>query len=366
MILSESMYVPALRWRLGEYQALLRLDKVVKDQVVPFITVPEVEFDFDLWQPKRTVHEHVLPFPGRFRNKWGPRPAWVHLNEKIAVGRMDDGAHVFDYIFDTLRSHQTYAIPGVPLKADIDTLGAAGRAVARDQHGLAVVLRLEDLMTGNPKGKVVKLLAAVSAELGDADLVIDLRAPNFEPYAAFAKALVVAMRKMGDLNQFRNLVLLSTAIPDTFADIAKGTDQTPRHDWLFYKALLAALPRGMRKPAYGDYTIVHPDFVARDMRMIKPAGKVIYTTADTWATRKGGAFRGNEVQMHLHCDEILKDSIFQFQGAAFSYGDDFIAKCAAKLEGPSNQARWKEVAINHHITMVANDLATLAAASLLP
>ena len=69
MILSESMYVPALRWRLGEYQALLRLAKEVKDQVVPFVTVPEVEFDFELWQPKRTVHEHVLPFPGRFKDR---------------------------------------------------------------------------------------------------------------------------------------------------------------------------------------------------------------------------------------------------------------------------------------------------------
>ena len=72
------------------------------------------------------------------------------------------------------------------------------------------------------------------------------------------------------------------------------------------------------------------------------------------------------MKMHSHCEEILKDSIFQFQGPAFSYGDDYIAKCAAKLNGPSNQTRWKDVAINHHMTMVANDLATLAAASSLP
>ncbi len=363
MILSDNMYVPALRWRQGEYQALLRLKKAVKDQVVPFVTIPEVEFDFELWQPKKTVHEHVLPFPGRFRTKWGARPAWINLDDKIAVGRMDSGAHVFDYIFDTLRPHQAFAIPALPLSADTDTIAAANRAIASDQHGVAITLRLEDLMTGNPKAKVVKIADAAGADLGDTDLIIDLRAPNFEPYAAFANALVVAMRKMGDLTIFRNLVLLSTAIPDTFADVAKGTDQLPRHDWLFYKALVAALPSGMRKPTYGDYTIVHPEFVARDMRMIKAAGKVVYTTPETWATRKGGAFRGNEAQMHSHCAEIMKDGRFQFCGPSFSYGDDYIAKCAAKQEGPSNQTRWKDVAINHHITMVASDLATFAAAS---
>ncbi len=35
MILSDGMYVPALRWRQGEYQALRRLEDAVKDQVVP-------------------------------------------------------------------------------------------------------------------------------------------------------------------------------------------------------------------------------------------------------------------------------------------------------------------------------------------
>ncbi len=363
MVLSDDMYVPALRWRLGEYQALWRLEKSVKDRVVPFVTVPEVEFDFELWQPKKTVHEHVQPFPKRFRAKWDSRPAWINLDKKIAVDRMNDGTHVFDYILDALRPYQTYGIPAVPLSADTDTLAAASRAVRQDQRGVAVVLRLEDLMTSNPRDGVVKLLAAIRSKLEDADLIVDLRAPNFEPYAVFVNLLIVAMRKMGDLSQFRNLVLLSTAIPDSFADIAKGTDQIPRHDWLFYKVLLAALPNGMRRPIFGDYTIVHPNFVARDMRMTKAAGKVIYTTADTWATRKGNAFRGNETQMHSHCKEILNDSSFQFQGSAFSYGDDYIARCAFMQESSSNQTRWKEVAINHHITMVVTDLAKFAAAS---
>ena len=362
MVLSDGMYVPALRWRQGEYQALWRLANAVKDKVVPLITVPEVEFDFELRQPKRTVHEHALPFPERFRTKWGTRPAWVHLDERIAIDRMDDGAHVFDYIFDALRPHQTSAIPSVPLGTDTDTLAAARRAVSHDGRGIAVTLRLEDLMAGNPKRSVVGLLETVSSDPGDADLIIDLRDPNFEPYDAFARALVAALRKMGDLNRFRNLVLLSTAIPDTFAGIARGTDRIPRHDWLFHRALLAALPGDMRKPTYGDYTVVHPDFVAKDMRKIRAAGKVIYTTTDAWATRKGGAFRGDEAQMHRHCEEIVKDSTFQFKGAAFSYGDGYIAGCASGRERPSNQTRWKVVAINHHITMVVNDLATTSAA----
>ncbi len=363
MTLSEDIYVPTLRWRMGEYQALMRLRDTVKDHVVPLICIPEVEFDFDLRQPKKTVHEHILPFVSRYKTKWGERPAWITLNQAIALGRMNDGKHVFDYIFEGLRINEAQAIPTMSLSIDRDSIEAVARAAQYDNRGVGIILRLEDLMAVGSRTKAVRLAEAVSVRLNETDIIIDLRAPNFEPYSTFATALIAAMHRMGNMSVFRNLIIISTAIPDSFKDIAKGTDEIPRHDWLFYQVLLTMLPDGMRRPIYGDYTVVHPDFVALDMRKIKSAGKVIYTTPDTWGTRKGGAFRGNEAQMHSHCNEIISDARFQFQGSTFSYGDDYIFECAKGRKGPSNLTRWKDVAINHHITMVATDLAKLVAAS---
>lgn len=115
----------------------------------------------------------------------------------------------------------------------------------------------------------------------------------------------------------------------------------------------------MRRPLYGDHTVVHPDFTAVDMRKVKAAGKIIYTTPETWATRKGGAFRDNPAQMYDHCERVVAEPAFAFRGASFSYGDKYIADCAVKAESPSNLSRWKDVAINHHITTVVDDLATL-------
>lgn len=59
MILTKDMYVPALRWRMAEYQALMRLTAKAKERIAPHITIPEREFDFDSRQPKKTIHEHV-------------------------------------------------------------------------------------------------------------------------------------------------------------------------------------------------------------------------------------------------------------------------------------------------------------------
>ena len=74
------------------------------------------------------------------------------------------------------------------------------------------------------------------------------------------------------------------------------------------------------------------------------------------------SFRGNEIQMHEYCQANTGSPLFAFQGSDFSYGDRFIEKCAKREVGASNLTRWKEVGINHHITTVVNDLATLSAA----
>lgn len=360
MILTEDMYVPALRWRQGEYQALARLAAVTKDRIVPYVTIPEVEFDFELWQPKKTVQEHVHPFAARFKAKWGQRPAWVGVHPSISGEPMGDGRNIFTYVFEAMWTFQANAMPAVPLDASSPMIASVAEIVATDGLGAAIAVRLEDLMKPDARTRIEALTAALGVSLHEIDLIVDLGAPNFEPYNAFAGALIAAMQKLGDLHAFRNFVVIGTAIPETFKDVAKGADQLPRHDWLFYQALLGKMPAGVRQPNYGDYTIVHPEFKALDMRMIKAAGKLVYTTSAAWEVRKGGAFNDNRAQMHGHCASIVASG--KFDGAGYSSGDEYIARCAVHKEGPSNQTRWKEVAINHHITRVLDDLATLGAA----
>ena len=94
-----------------------------------------------------------------------------------------------------------------------------------------------------------------------------------------------------------------------------------------------------------------------DMRKVNPAGKVVYAMKDRWLVRKGSGFRGNEKQMHTLSADVVKSGLFR--GPSFSAGDDYIDKCAKKTVGPSNQTRWKWIGINHHITQVIGEVASL-------
>jgi len=353
-------YVPSLRWRTGEYQALAALTDAAKSRVVPFIVVPEIEFDFEEWKNKKTVQEHVEPFPKRFKAKWSVRPAWIDVHPKIQTGRMDDGRLPVEYIFDELLEAGSNAVPVTSLDTPNEINAAVYKIVKRDRRGVGVRARIEHIMKPGFKAALTALLAVVGVTPKDADLVIDLGAPNYEPYDDFADALIAAMSVVDNIDEFRNYILMGCAYPETIA-LDKPGGELIRHDWLFYRTFLTKLGDSDRIPNFSDYTIVNPEFTPRDMRMIKSGGRVVYTTSGSWFIRKGGAFRDNPQQMHVHCADIISSG--KYRGATFSSGDDYIDKCAAKKKGPSNQPWWKFVAINHHIMHVLEDLAKLDAAA---
>jgi hypothetical protein len=354
MNLSPDTYIPSLRWRVGEYQALSRLSDAAKARVVPFIVVPEIEFDFEKWKPAKTLQEHVEPFSDRFKKKWGMRPAWIDVHPKIHMGIMDDGKLPIAHVFDALRILGNNAVPVTSLDGTPPINAAVASIVKQDRRGVGLRLRIAHIMKPGCKATVDGLLKSIGATHAQTDLVVDLGAPNYQPYDDFASGLIAALDQLGDLNAFRSFVLFGSAYPESVALDKPGGD-LPRHDWLFYRRFVSKLPEGARVPNFGDYTIVNPEFTPRDMRKIKSGGKVVYTEPANWHVRKGGSFRDNPAQMHDHCQYIVKSR--KFRGAAFSEGDDFIEKCAKKLVRPSNQSRWKQVAISHHIMHALEDIA---------
>jgi hypothetical protein len=353
-----AFYVPCLRWRQAEYQALLALSDKAKDSIVPLVTIPDLEIDFEDGTPKKTVGEHVGPFPKRFKDKWKTRKAWIDTDLNIQTETMPDGRPVFTFVFDEIRKFKADAIPVASLDCTAKVVGHIAAIVATDKKGVAVRARIEHVMKATFAANLDALLKALKVTPEQTDLIVDLGTPNYEPYAAFAAALGAALAKIPGLAAYRQFILVGCAFPDTLREVASPGGFIQRHDWKFYVELLGKLPKGLRPPLFGDYATVNPAFVAKmDMRKVNPAGKVVYAMKDRWLVRKGSGFRGNEKQMHGLCADVVKSGFFL--GPAFSAGDEYIDNCAKKAVGPSNQTRWKSVGINHHIMQVIGEVASL-------
>lgn len=345
-------YLPVLKWRQGEYQALMRLKPHVKDAVLPLIVVPPVEYDFEEKRPKKTVQEHIEPFAKRYGAKWGKRNSLIDLHESLESATMDSGSLVISHIFDSLRSASLNAVPVVKISHSNNHLSAIKSIVSVDNKGVAIRVKLHQLMSPALDGDIRKLVAYLGLNYQNVDLVIDLEVPqSFEPYAAFAKALSAAIKRISRITDFRSFTIAGMSL--NLSEIRKPGDEPTRHEWLLYQQLLKELS-GIRKPAFGDYTIETPEFISQDMRLLNPAGKIVYTTENTWLVPKGSSFRDNREQMIAHCKTIIESG--HYTGKDYSSGDKRIYDTFHEIEGTGNQGTWKEVGVNHHITLVVDQL----------
>ena len=359
MILEPTSYVPSLRWRMGEYQGLLTLSSAAKDKIVPILTIPPLEYDFDTGVPRKTPHEHVFPFPKRLKAKWGTRPFWFDIHSTLRHSHMNEGQSCYQYVFEEIRKFGAHGIPIVSFDMDEKLVRDVSSINSADQHGMGLRVMMEDIMKPDFAATKAAIVKAMGIAIDEIDLIIDLEAPNYDPIDAFSSALAGVLQGFPDLKEHRNVVLVGTSFPSSMGEISKGITAVQRKHWSFYNSVIAKLPNGFRVPNFGDYTTVHPGFVAMDMRMIKPAGKIIYATNESWQIIKGGSFRDSPEQMHSHAATVV-NSDFYF-GDDYCYGDNYIRECANKNDGPSNLSQWKKVGINHHMSVTLAQLSNPSA-----
>lgn len=344
-------YVPILKWREGQYIALERLKAKIKEQLCPLLVIPPVEFDFEEWRPKKTVEEHIAPFPDRYLKKWGKNKAFIDLHDSLYSEFMSDGRHILHYVFEELNEKDCRPVPVVKISNDAAYWGIIKSIISTQKLGAAFRLNLADLMQPSANSVISKKIDFLKVERTEIDLILDLEQPeSFEPYTVFANAIKVALSRISQLQEFRSLIIAGVSIE---MPGPRSTVEVTRHEWMLYQELITIFS-SIRTPTFGDYTIESPEFIQEDMRRLNPAGKIIYTTDNSWYISKGTKFRGNEGQMTDHCRNVVNSGFYQ--GSSYSFGDKRIMDTLNGIENNGNLGTWKKVGVNHHITFIVDQL----------
>jgi hypothetical protein len=356
MNFNQCHYVPCLRWKQGEYQAVQLLSDGARQLITPLIEVAEQGFDFEAGTMKKTIDQHLAPFGKRLETKWQRQPCFVDLHLIRPELRMADGRHPVRFVFDELRDRKCLAVPVTGLVRDIAHQQAVRQVVGKDKRGLCLRLSIEEAAQPKLKELIDAFLAQIASPDG-CDLIFDLGAPNFIPIEGFAKAVEVLIRRLPYLRSWRTFTLLGTAFPQSMAEIKSSPSSIPRNEWLLYKLVAANLAKAkVRAPSFGDYCINHPKVLPMDMRRLKPSATIRYTTENEWFIIKGPNVRDNQFgQYREHCRSVTRCA--NYSGPDFSAGDKYISGCANGSESTGNLTTWRWVGTNHHLEHVARGVA---------
>lgn len=359
MAITPKTYIPLLRWRMGEYQALERLGVAQKAATVPLLEILPPDYDFEQRKPKKDIDDHLSAFGQRLFKKWNAQPALVDAGRLDAASRMANGQHPLTYLFDEARALGTHLTPVTTLERDTAYQEAVRFIDALDLRGAALRCTLAEALDPDFDANVEALLNRLEVDAEALDILLDLETPAFDPQNVLVNVIIAALSSATIFADARSVTLIATSFPDSLANLTHAIQRIPRREWMLYKAVIAALSGGMRRPSFGDYGIAALNFPQGDMRFMRSSPNIRYTIDDAWIiARARGAPRGSNQAYPVLCGLVTGSGAYL--GRGYSAGSEYIDNCRTGAASRGNATTWKWVATNHHITKVLDDLAKLA------
>ena len=135
-------YIPCLRWKQGEYRAIADLSSIARGTIVPLIDVPEIGFDFETGENKKSVDDHLKQFAKRVTDNWGKSLCFIDMHLINKAERMITGEHPVTFIFNDLRKKGARAIPVMAISQDSQWHDAIQQVANQDNRGFSLRISL--------------------------------------------------------------------------------------------------------------------------------------------------------------------------------------------------------------------------------
>lgn len=344
-------YVPVLKGRQGEFNALGDVQFAARQAILPLLEVVPA----DPTDPDGVIDDCRKAIE-RLAKAW---QGSVLLDGGLLDLSLDLQGHARGALWELsehARAANLSAIPVLRLGDNMLARTDAAAACGQDRHGLCVRLVGEDLdeEPDDLDAALDDLLAQVGVARGDTDLVLDAGAVDGDlAVRGGARIILSLLRGLSSVQDWRSVTVVGGAFPeDLSAFQAWQIGRRPRFDAALYDQVLSK--RLPREPDYGDYGVAHPVF--RTGGPFAPPPQLRYTVASDWLVLKG---RRNDPRGHNQfwdvCDVISTQP--EFSGAALGTADARIAN--PRSFGPGNGSTWRQVSTTHHLDLVVSRLATL-------
>jgi Beta protein len=342
-----TLYVPILRSRAAERNAVRQLSSRVREVTAPLFeiatTTQAAWINLSPRQVARAVTNLVYGSSGSgelyidLKGLLDRKDAAAICTElqTFLVSLHSDARLVFS-LADLNRSAVT------PARTLIEANGAAFRVTPRDHPDVAL-------------SNVPKLLRRLGVATDNVDLIVDCQlVEEHQPLKGTAA-------KLEKDYWWRSITYVGGSFPPNLTNLRKNDQhELPRHEWITFESEHSTLRAGVR---FGDYTVQHP-FQPDDISYL-PSGSIRYASDQHWVVMRGEKLdnpKGPGWKQYIGQAQLLCDrSEFQACGPEFSAGDTYIHFMANQTKTTGSPETWLRAAINHHITLVAHQLERAAA-----
>lgn len=351
-----SFYLPILKSKAGEFNALSRLSPKVKTFIVPLLEVTPLEWDHSTKAKPKTIEEHLANFCKKVLKSWTQEDAFIDIN--LIADKDAGGLHCLEYTYSLLNGKRSNLMPVVRLTSSnnlLKVVKSLSKKYAVSEIGIRITV--EDLTSPTLGDDIEILLSKIGFDPTNSHIILDLQDSDFTQWQDFAESLTEVLGDFPNIQLWKSFTVAGGAFPST-GKIKGPIQLVPRNDWKLYKEMLRLLEdKEYNRPLnFGDYSMVSPTYIEFDPTKMSTSANIRYTHNDVWIVTKGKALKkAIDWQQYFDQAKQIVQSNY-YLGATFSFGDQHLQKCSKRETTSGNPNVWNTVGNNHHFTKVIMDL----------
>ena len=353
MSFDKTHYVPVLKMKGAEKEALPLLTASVRARITPLFEVVERDPE-----KKPTATDHI---DTAFK-KFAPAVAGLDRYFLDCHEVESDGPEAAEEIFRRATALDTAFIPvtGITRSADV------AAALANRTSGLAIRISRTDFENGLLENELLSFVKTHDVQREVIDLILDLGAVDDMVLPGVQALAAAFLADVPDPSSWRSLTLSSAAIPPGMGGLeSRSHDFIDRVDWLTWRDRIRADASFPRVPTFSDGVIQHPKGVEGiDWRKMTISASIRYTANDRWLRIKGVStdveLTSDQLQS-LATTLVLGHLSTHFNGAAHCDGCRGMRSAADGADGYGSLPVWRRLGTIHHISRVIEQLDALAA-----
>lgn len=326
------LYVPILKCKQGEKNALYTLKEEIKDQIVPLFEVdPDTISKFS-----------------EITTAWRGRKFYFDLHSALEVDNDKYFELIDKCILDDVINDM---IPVVHISDDADKVE---KVKAISANGIAIRITTNELSDPDFDASFSDMIRG--NEVLNCDLILDAQYINNDSLNTQIFVLKSTLSAIPNISSFRRIIIASGSMPETLNVPKEELISLQRFEKILYENIRSALSKKDITPIFSDYTISHYSYFEFIPGM-QMSFKIRFSAENEYFIYKGLTLKrgGLKIEKVLEgCTAIIEKS-GHYKGPDFSWGDSEIYdRYTGETTGPGNLQSWISIDENHHITLMVD------------
>lgn len=332
-------YVPILKFRAGEQQAIKNLDEAISDQICPL---------FEIHKPKDGVNlsEQIAACWYDRPFFFYPTPDWYEEYEDI-----NEWVNIPDGDFCNICKNQS-ATPVL----DLSMLDAISDWAFLPQQGVAIRIRNNEF--AEVENMLNPVFSSSPLKRATTDLILDLQYAYQSDLFAKESVLKGTLPYIDGIGEYRSIIISSCSFPKELPQMEVNRIYPfPRTESQIHAKALDLTNRFHFTYVYSDYGCTNLEEIQFE-KWMSPNFKIKYSTNDEYLFIKGLPTKhgGLDVaRISTLCSTLVNSG--KFCGDGFSWADTCIYQLATgTAKNGGNLTTWVSYSMNHHMTLICRIL----------